>query len=217
MPYRAAIFDLDGTLADTLQAIANAGNHMLREMGRPERPVRDYRYLAGQGLRQLVVDALGEDTPDSEIDRGQTLVLDYYTGRRFDTVGPYDGIVEMLATLHDAGVRIAVLSNKPHAEAVAVVDRLFAHVTVDAVLGATDARPVKPHPAMAGALLEQLGLDPAEGAYIGDTKVDMLTGTQAGLYTIGVTWGFRDEPELREHGAQAIIHHPSELPPLLLD
>jgi phosphoglycolate phosphatase len=216
MSYKAAIFDLDGTLADTLEAIANSGNHMLRELGCEPRPVGDFRYLAGQGLRQLVIDALGGDPPAEQVDRGMALVLAYYERRRFDGVRPYEGVIAMLRSLQEAGIRIAVLSNKPHAEAEQVTAELFSQIRFDAVQGALDDRPLKPHPAMAQALLDRLGLDPAEGAYIGDTRVDMITGTQAGLYTIGVTWGFRDEPELRESGAQAIVHHPVEVPPLLL-
>ncbi len=211
----AVVFDLDGTLADTLADIAAAGNHALNALGRPPRPVEDYRLLAGQGLRSLVVEALGDPAPDDLVERGMNTFLTYYARHRFDHTRAYDGVTDLLDALNARGLRLGVLSNKPHHETLAVTQALLPRHRFDAVIGHQDDTPLKPDPTSARQLMASLGVRPEECVYVGDTKVDMLTGRSAGMFTIGVTWGFREEQELRQHGAEAIIHEPMDLLELL--
>lgn len=215
MKYRAAIFDLDGTLADTLADIAAAGNHALREMGRSAIETPRYRHLAGQGVVQLFVDALGDDATPERVERGVRLFRAYYADHWRNQTGPYPGVPELLDALCQRGVKLAILSNKPHSATVEVVNELFSRWPFDAVVGHREEAKLKPHPGSGLALADELGLSPDQCAYVGDTAVDMQTGRAAGFFTIGVTWGFRDESELREHGADAIIHEPEQLLALL--
>lgn len=211
MEYDAAIFDLDGTLADTLADIAAAGNHAMRELGRAEIELPRYRYLAGQGVARLVADALGEDADPEKIEQGVHCFRVYYEEHWRDQTGPYPGVPEMLDALSERGIKLAVLSNKPHWATVEVVGEFFGQWPFDAVVGHRPEAELKPHPGSGLAVAERLGVAPDRCVYVGDTAVDMQTGRSAGFFTVGVTWGFRDESELRDHGAQAIIHTPMEL------
>jgi len=214
MPHRAVIFDLDGTLADTLVDIAGAANHALAELGVPTHPVPRFRYLAGQGLEWLMTEALGPARRDL-VPRGMELFRAYYALHSEDHTAPYAGVPELLDELTRRRVPLAVLSNKPHPATQAVVAKLFARWRFDAVIGHREGHPLKPDPASAIEIANSLNIPPAEWLYIGDTRVDMLTATGAGMFPVGVLWGFREEPELRESGAKAIIRHPSEIPGLL--
>ncbi len=211
MAYDAAIFDLDGTLADTLADIAAAGNHAMRQLGRPEIETPRYRYLAGQGVVALIEDALGDTATPERVEEGVRLFRAYYADHWRDQTGPYPGVPAMLDALHDRGIKLAVLSNKPHAATVQVVAEVFADWSFASVVGHRPEARLKPHPGSGLALAREIGVEPDRCMYVGDTAVDMQTGRGAGFFTVGVTWGFRDEPELREHGAHAIIHHPDDL------
>ncbi|MEX1017241.1 MAG: HAD family hydrolase [Phycisphaeraceae bacterium] len=209
----AILFDLDGTLADTLTDIAAAGNHALRTLGRPPLPVARYRYLAGQGLPYLIEHALaaeGTSTPAQQ-EAGIAAFRTFYAQHKYDHTGPFVGLPAVLDELTVRGVRLAVLSNKPHDATVAVVADLFGRWQWDAVAGAKPGVPLKPDAGAALAIADELDIPAERWVYVGDTRVDMETGKAAGMYTIGVTWGFRDEAELREHGADAIVHQPAEL------
>ena len=207
--YRAVLFDLDGTLTNTLEDIAFAMNRALRMHGLPEHPVEKYRYLVGSGAKKLAQRAVGEraDLAESVLQTYQA----YYQEHNLDKTAPYAGITEMLAELQRRGVKLCVFSNKPHADTCRVVAHFFPGVAFAAVRGQMEGVPVKPDPAGALALAEQLGVAPADFLYLGDTDVDMLCARNAGMQPVGVTWGFRDEEELRAAGAQRLIHHPMEL------
>ncbi|MCC6579179.1 MAG: HAD family hydrolase, partial [Phycisphaeraceae bacterium] len=206
----AILFDLDGTLADTLEDIAQAANHALTALGQPARPVKEFRYLAGQGLQWLMDTALGEAhrhlTP-----RGMELFRAFYKDHSFDHTGPYAGIPELLDELTARGVTMAVLSNKPHSATQQVMARLFARWKFAVVRGAMDGVPLKPDPAAAVEIVKQCGIPAEKWLYLGDTKVDMETASRAGMTPMGVLWGFRDEAELRESGAKVIVSHPGEV------
>jgi phosphoglycolate phosphatase len=214
MKYQAIMFDLDGTLADTLADIAAAANHALSEMGRPIHDVRRYRYLAGQGLEPLMVEALGPEHQHL-VSRGAELFKAYYLEHSLDFTRPYDGVPELLDELHARKLTLAVLSNKPHVAAVQLVKDVFGRWTFDIVQGHQPPAALKPDPASAIAVAQKLDIAPEQWLYVGDTRVDMLTGSGAGFFPVGVLWGFRDESELRESGARAIIKHPMELLKLL--
>lgn len=210
MNYDAVMFDLDGTLADTLADIAGAANHVMPELGRPEIELARFRYLAGQGLEYLIRHALPSEDP-AEIERGMAIFKAYYAEHSMDHTGPYAGVPALLDALVAANVPMAVLSNKPHAATLALMAHAFSPWPFAAILGHRDAAPLKPDPSSAIEIADTLGIEPQRWAYVGDTRVDMETAKGAGMFAVGVLWGFRDEPELREAGADAIIRHPAEL------
>lgn len=210
MDRSAVMFDLDGTLADTLGDIAAAANHALSEMGFSTYEVPSYRYLAGQGVHRLFADAIGEED-ERTITALVARFKAYYALHRYDTTGPYDGIPELLDALAQRGMTLAVLSNKPHEAACDMIEQLFKRWNFAAVCGQQEGQPLKPDPMVACRIADSLGVPAAGWYYVGDTRVDMETGCAAGFFTVGVTWGFRDAEELRASGADAIVNTPGEL------
>lgn len=207
--YQAVLFDLDGTLTNTLEDIAFAMNRALRIHGLPEHPVEKYRYLVGSGARVLAKRAVGEQ---AELVEGVLETYQaYYQEHNLDRTAPYDGVTEMLQALQARGVKLCVFSNKPHADTCRVVEHFFPGIDFAAVRGQMEGVPVKPDPAGALAMAEALGTAPADFLYLGDTDVDMICARNAGMHPVGVTWGFRDEEELRSAGAERLIHHPMDL------
>ncbi|MFN3168471.1 MAG: HAD family hydrolase [Phycisphaeraceae bacterium] len=210
MRFDAALFDLDGTLLDTLTDLSASANHALRSVGRPTHPRDAYRTLVGQGVRQLFIDALGPGHRDL-LDDAVAAFHAHYADHRFDTTAPYAGIDAMLDRLVDARIKLGVLSNKPHEATVDVVSRCFGRLAWDAVRGHMPGTQPKPDPTSAIEVLQRLGVAPTRCVYVGDTKVDMLTGKAAGMHTVGVSWGFRSVHELKANGADAIIDEPGQL------
>lgn len=212
--FDAVMFDLDGTLADTLALIADCGNHALRSLGRPDIAQPRYRYLAGQGLRSLMSEALGPaDSP--LIEQGMDLFREHYEAHALAQTRAYDGVPQLLDALVDRGLKLAVLSNKPDRFTRETVAHLFPRTPFQAVVGERPGVALKPDPAGALRIAAELGVAPHRWLYVGDTMVDMRTAVGAGMFPLGVLWGFRDEPELLEHGAKAIIPTPAELLDLL--
>ena len=204
------MFDLDGTLADTLADIAASGNYALARLGLPPVPVPRYRYLAGQGAHWLVTEALGPDHA-AEIPQAEVFFREYQLSHGIDHTHPYPGIPEVLAGLIQRGLKLAVLSNKPDPATQVAVRAVLGGVRFDAVAGQRAGDPLKPDPNRALAIARQLAIAPERWWYLGDTRVDMETARRAGFFAVGVLWGFRDQPELHAAGAQALIHHPREL------
>lgn len=210
---KAVIFDLDGTLADSLESIAYCTNTVLQGLGFLPIEKEAFRYLVGDGAAKLVERAL-ERSGDEKLalfDRAfseYTAVFEKYCMYQ---VKPYPGIVEMLQALKEAGIRTAVLSNKPHERTKDVIRSLFGEELFDVVMGQQPGVERKPSPAGVFAILKELGLEKEETLYLGDTNTDMLTGKAAGLFTIGVLWGFRDREELMAYRADALIERPMEL------
>lgn len=209
---KAVIFDLDGTLIDTVDSMAEAGNRMLEAVALQALPRDAYKYFAGDGADMLVKRALIA-AGDTEL-RKFSAAKEVYN-KLFETyctyhVCPYDGIPETLQALKERGIKIAVLSNKPHAQTPKVVEAYFGTI-FDAVQGQSDTVRKKPSPDGALLIAEKLGVMPEECLYVGDTNVDMQTGNAAGMFTLGVLWGFRTEQELRENNAKVIISEPKEI------
>ena len=216
MKFRAVLFDLDGTLLDTLADIAHAANTVLEQLGLPTHPVDAYRLFIGEGVAVLFRRALGFDD-EAAVDRCVAAFRDEY-GRSWNVrTRPYDGIPELLDALADRGVGLTLLSNKPDAFTRLCAEHYLARWPFRAVLGARDGVPKKPDPASALEIAAQLGLEPGQFAYLGDSAVDMLTARRAGMYPVGASWGFRPVTELHEGGARAVVDHPRELLDLLGD
>ncbi|MFC1581971.1 HAD family hydrolase [Planctomycetota bacterium] len=216
MGYKAIIFDLDGTLLNTLQDLADSMNRILTAEGLPVHPTDAYRYFVGDGIRNLVKRSLPEGMREGQkVEELKQAMLDDYSEHWADATRPYTGVPEMLRSLEDQGLPMAILSNKTHTFTIRVVERLLSEHNFSHVLGARENVPIKPDPAAAFELAGLLDLDPDCIAYAGDTSTDMKTGIAAGFFTIGVTWGFRPPEELLEHGAQALVDKPEELVSLI--
>ena len=217
-PYNAVMFDLDGTLADTLADIAAAANFALTSLGHNTIDLPDYRYLAGQGLEYLITHALGQVTetkPQSisheQIQAGMDQFKFFYKDHSLDQTKPFDGIADVLNKLNARQIPVCILSNKPHHATCDVVQKIFGQWTFAHVLGHVEGAPLKPDPTTAIELAGKMSVAPDTMLYVGDTSADMQTAKAAGFFAVGVLWGFRDEPELRESGADAIVNHPIEL------
>lgn len=207
--YKAVLFDLDGTLTDTLEDISVAMNRALRLHGLPEWPREDYRYLVGNGARVLAQRCVRERQELAESVR-QTYQA-YYQAHNLVRTRPYDGVPELLRALAAQGMKLAVLSNKPDADTVRVVRHFFPDVPFAVVRGQREGVPVKPDPAGAVEIAAQMEISPGDFLYLGDTDVDMTCARAAGMHPVGVLWGFRTEEELRRSGAEHIIGAPDEL------
>ncbi|MBM79844.1 MAG: HAD family hydrolase [Planctomycetaceae bacterium] len=216
MNFDAVVFDLDGTLLNTLVDIGNSTNIVLEEHGLPTHEIARYKEFVGNGVGILFRRAIPEtsQTPDliAECCDGFKRV---YAEHWNDQTTIYDGIGELLSSLTNAGVKIGVLSNKPHEATLVCVREFLVDWSFDAARGQLDPIPPKPDPGGALEIAKTFGLPPERCAYVGDTNVDMQTGTRAGMYAVGVSWGFRPVEELWENGAKKVIDHPSELLPIV--
>jgi phosphoglycolate phosphatase len=212
MDIRGVIFDLDGTLLDTIEDLADAANATLAHFGFPGHPTNAYRYFVGEGLSILIKRILPEQNrSQAEITACMEIFLKVY-GQHWDVKSkPYDGILEMLQQLQHAGLQLGILSNKPHAFTQLCVQRYFPSNTFAFVYGQREGTPKKPDPAGALEIAALMNLQPCEIAYVGDTATDMQAGNDAGMFTLGVIWGFRDRQELEDNKANRIINHPSEI------
>jgi len=212
MQQQAVIFDLDGTLLDTLEDLADSGNSVLARYGFAVHPTDAYRYFVGDGIDALVRRILPQRTHDqSTIDEFTEAYREEY-GRRWDRkTRPYDGIEELLGVLTVQKIRIAVLSNKPDGVTKKCVGELLGGWAFDVVMGHHEGIARKPDPAAALQIAERWGLPPSRIVYVGDTATDMQTAVAAGMYPVGVLWGFRTEEELRANGAKVLIRQPAEL------
>ena len=210
---RAVLFDLDGTLTDTIQDISDAMNRSLRLHGLPEWTVAEYCYLVGDGAKILAQRAV-RDRQDLALSVQKEYQAYYETHTRV-TSKPYDGIPEMLRAMTDRGFPLAVFSNKPDADTKNVVSYFFPDVDFKVVRGQVEGVPVKPDPMGALAVADSLGVRPEEVLYLGDTATDMRCAVNAGMQPVGVLWGFRKRDELEESGAKWIIAHPAEALALL--
>ncbi|HAP43554.1 MAG TPA: phosphoglycolate phosphatase [Spirochaetaceae bacterium] len=208
---KACIFDLDGTLVDTLADIAAFVNPILLEHGWPEHPLPDYRYLVGRGFRALLKAAI---PADAVVDFEQLYLqsLERYKATGVASSQPYPGVGQVLAGLEQRRLALAVVTNKPDLIAKAVVAQTFPANRFVLVRGAIDGRPIKPDPAGALAAAAAAGVCASECAFIGDSDVDMLTARAAGMVALGAAWGFRSAAELLAAGSQAILEDIRDLP-----
>jgi phosphoglycolate phosphatase len=211
-PYSAVVFDLDGTLLDSLADIAITVNLVLAEHGFPEHEIPKYRYFVGDGVVTLFERVLPVEVDRVEwVPRCVARFNEVYDHHWYVNTRPYEGIAELIAELRRRSLPLAVLSNKPHAFTVKCVERFFAADDFAVVLGQREGVPKKPDPAGAVDVASRLGLSPEQCVYVGDSLVDMQTAVRARMYPVGVLWGFRERDELVAHGAACVLSHPSEL------
>lgn len=201
--YRGIIFDLDGTLIDTLEDLADSVNEALERMGYPVWPVEAYRFKVGRGFRNLMENSVPEEAKgdDGVIDRMLAFFVEAYDRRYMNKSRPYEGVDALLDRLTEKGVFLAVNSNKRTDYTEKLIDKLFGRIPFVGVFGERAGVPKKPDPAGALELCGRMGLEPEEVLYVGDSGTDMKTGKNAGMDTVGVGWGFRGFPELKENGA----------------
>jgi phosphoglycolate phosphatase len=210
MAYRAAVFDLDGTLLNTLDDLAAAVNYALGQMGMPRRSKAEVRSFLGNGTRVLMHLSVPEGTDEKTELRAFQTFTTRYNAHHADATAPYPGILDVVEALRDASVPRAVVSNKPDTDVQALVASYFPGL-FDAVVGQREDVRRKPAPDSLQAVMRGLSLSPADVVYVGDSEVDVQTAANAGTDCVIVSWGFRDVPFLREHGANRIVDTPAQL------
>lgn len=209
---KLVIFDLDGTLLDTIADLAMATNHALQQLGYPTRPVDEIRTFVGNGINKLLERSL----PDSEkseanILRLRTHFLPYYDAHNADLSTPYPGIPTLLQELQEKGLMIAVASNKYQTATVKLIHHYFPNISFVEILGQREGVPVKPDPSIVSDIIQKAGVSKEEILYVGDSNVDMQTAHNAGVDAIGVAWGFRPRTELEALQPLAVIDKAEEL------
>lgn len=210
MKYRCCIFDLDGTLINSLADLAAASNYMLKKEGFPTFPTERYRYFVGRGVPKLIETVVPEPSRSPETLAASRRLFDaYYHVHALDHTGPYDGIPAMLTAFKERGLTLAVVSNKPDDFVRQIVRSIFPGVFAT-VQGQRAGVPRKPDPAMALGACREMGAQPAQCLYFGDSGVDMQTAVAAGMTAVGVLWGFRERDELTKAGARHLIAAPEE-------
>lgn len=212
MTYKAVLFDLDGTLLDTLDDLAAAANRVLAAKDFPTHPHDAYRWFIGDGSAVLMERALpiAVRTPEMIQTCLKELLDDY--GQNWHVVTqPYDGILELLHMLETRKIHMGIVTNKPHSYTLLTIDYFLSHVAFDPILGQRDGVPKKPDPQQALSAAQTMGVQPSDCIFLGDSGVDMLTARNAGMTGVGAAWGFRTEQELRETGAHHVIQHPLNL------
>ncbi len=212
---KAVLFDLDGTLTNTLDDLADATNYALRAFGFPEHEVDAYRYFVGNGIPKLIERALPEEHRDDKTEAEiKAKFFEYYNVHSMDKTRAYSGVPEMVRAVRQLGYLTAVVTNKDEPAAKKIIERLYPDC-FDRVFGASDDMPKKPDPTLAHIAMKQLGVTPEQCVFIGDSCVDIQTGKNSGAYDVGVSWGFRPRSELEQYGATEIIDSPDQFVPLL--
>ncbi len=207
---KLVIFDLDGTLLNTIADLGDACNHALRTMGYSQHALATYNYMVGNGVRKLIERAEPDADPET-VDQLLALFREYYDLHSTDHTQPYPGIPELLKKLHENGVAIAVATNKYQAAVDRIIPYFFPDIPFVAIMGQTDDRPVKPDPSVVFAILNKYPTPKADILYVGDSAVDMETARRACIDSVGVTWGFRPVSELRGAYADNIVSDPAEI------
>lgn len=208
---KTIIFDLDGTLLDTLSDLADSANYTMEQMGYPTHPLESYRYFVGNGVPKLLERCLPEDKRTEEnIVAAREIFAEYYNVHFADKTKSYDGVVELLESLKKSGVKMAVASNKSDEFAQSIVKRFFGNA-FDMVQGGREDVPKKPAPDIAYGIMDKLEAVPEKTYFAGDSNVDMFTAKNAGITAIGCLWGFRTKEELLEGGAKFLAEKPSDI------
>ncbi len=208
---RAVLFDLDGTLLNTLDDLADAVNYALQQEGYPTHEVEKYKYFVGSGVHNLLLRALpANNSTDAVAQKLRVHFNAYYGQHSQDKTCPYDGIPTLLQQLQQQGIKTAVVTNKYDAGAQALVKEYFGPLIL-ATYGQKEGVPIKPHPAQVRLAMQKFGVEPNECLFVGDSDVDMLTGANAGNIPVGVLWGFRTKAELVSSGAKHTVSHPNQI------
>lgn len=210
--FKLILFDLDGTLLNTIADLAHSTNYALTQNGYPTHPIEAYRFFVGNGIHKLFERVLPENERTAEqIARMRAVFLSHYNVHNTDYTQPYDGIETLLQELQEQGYRLAVASNKYQLATEKLISRFFPGIAFIAVFGQRDGVPVKPDPTIVRDILRITQADPKETVYIGDSGVDMQTAANSGVTSIGVTWGFRPREELEKAGANHIAGSTNEI------
>ena len=213
---KLAIFDLDGTLLNTIEDLGYAANHALQAHGYHTHSIASYPFFVGNGVRRLIERVLPEDArTEATIDRLLVTFKEYYNDHNTDYTKPYEGIPELLSLLSSRGVAIAVASNKYQAATEKLISHFFPTLSFIAVEGQKEGVPVKPDPSIVFEILAKAKTPKADTIYIGDSGVDMETARRACVDSVGVTWGFRPEKELVENHADTIVNSPGDIAKLI--
>ncbi|HOH95773.1 MAG: HAD family hydrolase [Paludibacteraceae bacterium] len=206
------IFDLDGTLLNSVADLGQATNIALKKHDLPTHELDCYKYFVGNGVSKLIERAVPEEMRiESLLAEVKADFMNYYMEHKTTLTKPYDGIPELLTYLQSEGIKIAVASNKFIAGTQALISHYFKQFNFAVVLGQREGIPAKPNPTIVNEILSVTGVDKKDVLYLGDTSIDMQTAKNAGVFAIGVSWGFRTKQELLDNGANLIIDHPSEL------
>lgn len=208
--YKYVIFDLDGTLLNTLEDLADAGNYALNAVGLPTHETEKYKYFVGNGIPVLIKRICPSDSDERTRERVHKYFSEYYEAHCLDKTKPYNGITDMLSELKKAGVGTGVATNKDHSFSVKLIKDFFGD-SIEVVCGRKDGFPKKPDPYSVNCIIEKFGADRKDVLYVGDSNVDMETAANAGLDSCGVLWGFRAEEELLSSGAKYIAASSNEL------
>ncbi len=212
MKFKAILFDLDGTLLDTLEDLADSMNQALSELGFAAHPVGAYKYFVGDGAVTMTRRALPQENRDeTTTQKCYQAAKSYYSQRWAVKTRPYPGIAELLEGLQELGAAMAILSNKPDEFTQQMVTKLLSGYDFKIVRGADVDTPIKPDPTAALQIAEQMNIPPAEFVYLGDTDTDMKTANAAGMFAVGAVWGFRTVEELTENGAKVLVKNPVEV------
>ena len=210
MAYRLAVFDMDGTILNTIDDLTDATNHALAACGYPTHTVDEVRFFVGNGIAKLIERATPQGTSEEERAKVRAAFMDYYSVHSADKTGPYDGIGELLQRLRAAGVKTAVVSNKPDVAVRDLVVKYFDGL-FDAAVGDMVGQRTKPAPDMCMKVFDKLGIGPEDAVYIGDSDTDIQTARNAGTDEILVSWGFRGRAFLEEHDAKCICDTTDEV------
>jgi len=210
MGYRLVIFDLDGTILDTLEDLTDAVNYALSKNGQPERSIEEVRRFVGNGIKKLIVRAVQPDTPDEDADKIYDDFMPYYKEHCADKTKPYEGIEELLNELKREGYMTAVVSNKADVAVKKLCEQYFSGL-FDYCVGERAGILKKPAPDSVNEVINKLSINTSDAVYVGDSDVDLETAENAGIDCISVNWGFRDEQFLREHGAVKIAKCPKQV------
>ena len=210
---KLAIFDLDGTLLNTVEDLGNATNYALTQCGFPTYPIEAYYQMVGRGIYNLFRAAVpSEQATEDNVQKMASYFLPYYDAHKCDFTRPYDGILQMLEAITGRGVRLAVASNKYQDGAEKLVSHFFGEYDFVKILGQREGQPIKPDPAIVDQILAEVpSVTKAETVYVGDSNVDMQTGSNAAVRTIGVSWGFRSREELAAYNPSSIVDTPAQL------
>ena len=209
---KIVVFDLDGTLINSLEDLADSANHVLTEHGFPTHPVDAYRYFVGDGVRKLIERILpAEQRNNAQIEQCKAEFVDYYKIHMEDKTSVYEGITELLKALKAHGLKIAVATNKVHSAVAPLMAKYFPGIQFDSLIGQREGIPVKPAPQIMYDILKETDCSASEALHVGDTATDMQLAHNAGITPVGVLWGYRPLEELQEAGARYIIEHPLDL------
>lgn len=209
--FKAVIFDLDGTLLNSLIDIMDSVNFVLEEYNLPTHSLDEYKMFIGNGIEVLAKKSLKDNFSKVNFDKFLQRVRTIYSQRQIEKTKPYDGIIDMLVKLNKQGIKITVLSNKPNEFTQLVVSNFFNNIKFDIILGSRENIPIKPNPQAVNEIIDFLKIEKENVVFVGDTSTDILTAKNANIKSIGVSWGFRTVDELKKSGADYIIYKPNQL------